>query len=258
MGHLHIERGVWSKAEGFPRTLRIYTPDQYDWDDTTVFGLVLMHDAQNLFEHPETWSHPSWAAEVALQGLLDEGRVGPWLIVGVDHGAGRFEDFSPWDEPRAQVKGRAENYARFLTGELLPELRRHYRLRTGAPWTATMGSSLGGLVSLFLHWRHPEVFGRVGALSPSVMWCEDGLFRHWTKHTERWTRIYLDAGETEVLDRSAFLMKYGEKVHEFFHHLEQLGYEPHELAVVLEPGAIHSEADWRRRLPAAMEWLLRE
>lgn len=258
MGRLSIIPGVASRAEGFDRTLRIYEPDQYFWDDQTPFGLVLMHDAQNLFDHPETWSHPSWAAEHALQGLLNDGRIGPWLIVGVDHGMGRFEDFSPWPEPRAGVKGRAGSYAKFLIDELIPELRKRYRLREGPQWTATVGSSLGGLVSLWLHWSRPDVFGRVGALSPSVMWCMDGLFKHWTRHTRRWTKLYLDAGETEVLERPVFTMRYGEAVRAFAEHLEKLGYGPHELAVFLEPGGIHSEADWRRRLPEALAWVLQE
>ena len=63
-----------------------------------------------------------------------------------------------------------------------------------------MGSSLGGLISLYLGWRYPELFGRIGGLSPSVMWSQRKLFEYWTGAQPQWTRIYLDAGTDEYID----------------------------------------------------------
>lgn len=256
MERIEILRGFHSEVEGFPRVVRVFTPRQYDEQPGTRFGLIVMHDGQNVFEHPESACFPTWAADRTLQGLMDEGRVGPWIIVAVDHSLGRFEDFSPWPEPRAGVTGRGQIYARFLIEQLLPWAHRRYRLREGPQWTATIGSSLGGLISLYLGLRHPDVFGRIGALSPSVMWCHDAMFREWKAHTRKWTKIWLDAGEHEVFHRPDFPMLYGERVHDFFHHLESLGYAPHEVRFMLEPGGTHSEGAWQRRLPWALEWLL--
>ncbi len=251
---MEILRNFPSVAEGFPRVLRVFTPRQYDERPDERFGLLVMHDGQNVFEHPESARWPTWSANHALQRLMDEGRVGPWLIVAVDHGLGRFEDYSPWDEPRAEVKARADQYVRFLVEELLPWARRCYRLREGPQWTATAGSSLGGLISLYLGLRRPEVFGRILALSPSVMWGEDGIFKRWTAHSKQWTKLYLDAGDMEALNRPGFEMQYGQRVKDFADQLAGLGYAAHELKCWLEPGGIHSEADWARRLPVALEW----
>jgi len=256
MSGIEIHRDFPSVAEGFPRVVRTFVPRQYDEQPTERCGLIVMHDGQNVFEHPESARWPNWAANLTLQQLIDEGRVGPWLVVAVDHGLGRFEEFSPWDEPRAGVKARADSYLRFIVEELVPWARSRFRLHESPQWTCTAGSSLGGLVSLYLHWRRPDVFGRVCAMSPSVMWSEDGLFRHWTAHTEHWTRIYLDAGDREVLERPGWEMQYGERVRDFHRHLVGLGYGPHEVTCVLEPGGIHSEADWQRRLPEALAWAL--
>jgi predicted alpha/beta superfamily hydrolase len=253
---IEILRGVPSRAEGFARTVRVFLPRQYDEQPHQRFGLLVMHDGQNVFEHPESARWPTWSADLTLQGLMDEGRIGPWIIVAVDHGLGRFEDFSPWPEPRAGVTGRARGYAQFITEELVPWARSRYRLHAGPEHTATCGSSLGGLISLFLHMHRPDVFGRVVALSPSVMWSEDGLFRHWTAHSRKWTKIWLDAGDGERFYRDNFLMEYGQRVAEFHQHLLSLGYGHHEVACWIEPGGMHDEASWARRLPTALSWAL--
>jgi predicted alpha/beta superfamily hydrolase len=257
MGHIQILSNVPSHAEGFTRTVRIFTPASYDHDRSARFGVVYMQDGQNVFEDPRSARHPTWAANRALESLIRSGRIGPWIIVAVDHGLGRFEDYSPWDEPREKVKGRGELYARFLIDQLKPWVDRTYRTLPGPEHTAVVGSSLGGLISLYLHRWHTDVFGRVGALSPSVMWCGDGLFRHWTTHSRQWSRIYVDAGSEENFELGVFPMPYGERTRAFGQHLRALGYGDHELQVVLEPGGQHTEGDWQRRLPSAFEWLLR-
>ncbi|MGA9521000.1 MAG: alpha/beta hydrolase-fold protein [Myxococcaceae bacterium] len=257
MGHIQILHDVPSHAEGFSRTVRIFTPSLYDQTTTARFGVVYMQDGQNVFDDTRSARDPTWAANHALEDLLRSGRIGSWIIVAVDHGLGRFEDYSPWDEPRANVKGRGRSYARFLIEQLKPWIDSTYRTLPGPEHTAVVGSSLGGLISLYLHRWHTDVFGRVGALSPSVMWCEDGLFRHWTSHSRQWSRIYVDAGDRELFVLGAFPMEYGIRTREFGEHLRGLGYGEHELLTVLEPGGEHTEGDWQRRLPAAFEWLLR-
>jgi predicted alpha/beta superfamily hydrolase len=256
MGHVEIHHNVPSFAEGFSRTLRVFTPSLYDQDPAARFGVIYMQDGQNVFDHPCSARHPTWAADRALESLIESGRTGPWIIVAVDHGLGRFEDYSPWDEPRANVRGRGDKYARFLIEQLKPWVDRHYRTLAGPEHTAVVGSSLGGLISLYLHRWHVNVFGRAGALSPSVMWCGQGLFRHWTAHARRWTRLYIDAGTEEHFSLGTFPMDYGRDTRRFGEHLMHLGYAPHELRVELEPGGQHTEADWQRRLPSAFEWLL--
>ena len=256
MGHVHIIRDFASPHEGFTRTVRIYTPDGYDHAPHHRFPVLYMHDGQNVFAHPESALFDTWCANLALEHMVGEGRMEPWIIVGIDSGPGRVEEYSPWDEPRGNVRARGETYARFVVETLKPYIDGAYRTRQGPEWTAVMGSSLGGLMSLYLGWKYPEVFGRIGALSPSVMWSEYRLFQHWTAHTRRWTRIYLDAGASEWIDPGGVPLPYAEATREFYLHLKRLGYADHELFLVLEPGGLHHERDWQRRLPLAMHWLL--
>jgi predicted alpha/beta superfamily hydrolase len=256
MGHIHIIREFPSPQEGFTRTLRIYTPEGYDEHGAHRYPVLYMHDGQNVFAHPESSLFDTWCANHALEALVDERRLEPWLIVAVDSGAGRFQEYSPWDEPRNQTKARGPQYARFLVEQLKPYVDGVYRTRPDSEWTAAMGSSLGGLISLYLGWQYPEVFGRIGALSPTVMWSEGKLLQHWKAHSQRWSRIYLDAGSTEHIDAGGVALNYGEATRDFYGHLKHLGYDDHEVALVLEPGGQHHEKAWQGRLPFALRWLL--
>jgi predicted alpha/beta superfamily hydrolase len=257
MGHVHIIRDFASPQEGRTRTVRIYTPDAYDSAAPGHrFPVLYMHDGQNVFAHPESAVFDTWCANLALERLVAAGRVEPWLIVAVDSTHERLAEYSPWDEPRSNIPARAAPYVRFLVETLKPYIERNYRTRPGSEWTGVMGSSLGGLMSLYLGCKHPELFGRIGALSPSVMWSWNRLFSEWSAHTRKWSRIYLDAGADEAVDPVGYLMRYGEATRDFHQHLQRLGYADHELRLVLEPGGQHHETDWQRRLPAALSWLL--
>jgi len=256
MGYVHIIRDFASPQEGLSRTVRIYTPDAYDHAPDQRFPVLYMHDGQNVFAHPDSAIYETWCANATLDALVAEGRVEPWIIVAVDSTHNRLSEYSPRDEPRSHVLARGDAYMRFVIETLKPYVDSVYRTRQGPEWTAVMGSSLGGLISLYMGWKHPELFGRIGGLSPSVMWGWDRFFAEWTSHTRHWSRIYLDAGLHETVDPVGYVMRYGESTRAFYHHLKHLGYGDHELALVLEPEGHHDEKAWQRRLPLAMDWLL--
>ncbi|MBX7099904.1 MAG: alpha/beta hydrolase [Myxococcaceae bacterium] len=256
MGHVQILRGVPSRAEGFDRTVRIYTPDAYDARPGERFGVLYMHDGQNVFAHPESAMPDTWCANWAIEQLAHSGRTAPWLIVGVDSGPGRLAEYSAWPDHRSHVPGHGESYARFLTDELKPWVDATYRTQPGSPSTATAGASMGGLISLYLGLSRPQVFGRIGAFSPSVMWADGAIFRAWHQHSRLWSRIYLDAGDGEFIRVNDIPMHYGDDTRSFHGHLRGLGYADWELSLVLEDGGLHHERDWQRRLPSALAWLL--
>src|SRR5258708_27501869 len=60
------------------------------------------------------------------------------------------------------------------------------------------GSSLGGLLSLYLGLKYPQVFGRLAALSPSVWWNQRVIHRFAAAApVEPRPRIWLDIGTNE-------------------------------------------------------------
>ncbi|MFL5347930.1 MAG: alpha/beta hydrolase [Hyalangium sp.] len=256
MSTIQIIRDFPSPQEGTTRSLRIYTPEGYDPSSDRRYPVLYMHDGQNVFAHPESAIYDTWCTNQVLDAMVHEGQVEPWLIVAVDSSPDRLAEYSPWDEPRSRVSARGESYVRFVVEALKPFIDSHWRTRQAPEWTGVMGSSLGGLMSLYLGWKYPELFGRIGGMSPSVMWSYNRLFEQWTSHTRRWTRIYLDAGTHENVDPVGWPMFYGQATRDFYFHLKGLGYADHELALFLEPGGLHHELDWQRRLPTALRWLL--
>lgn len=245
-----------SRREGLRRRLRIYLPAAYEQEPGRRFPVLYMHDAQNLFDHPTSAVAPSWGADAALERLLGEGALPPWLVVAVEHrGVERIGDYTPWPEPRYRGEPRGLRYGEFFAEELVPHIDHRLRTIPAASQRAIAGSSLGGLMALFLGWRYPDTFQRIGALSPSVMWGGRRLFRAWSQpHPD--TRLYLDVGARERFDFDGLSLDYGVDVRAFYDHLCALGYPEERLRFLADPLGDHSEAAWRRRLPEALRWLL--
>jgi len=256
MGEVHIIRGLDSPGEGFQRTVRVYTPEAYDREPQRRFGVLYMQDGQNVFADPQSAVYDTWCANWAIEEVASEGSTEPWIIVGIDHGSDRFAEYSPWDERRLNVHGRGPEYVSFVADTLKPYIDRTYRTRTESERTGIMGSSLGGLIALFAGLTRPEVFGRVGGVSPTVMWSEGRLFEAWREHTHRWSRIYLDVGAHERIYQQHVPLNYADLVQRFYDQLRRAGYADYELKLVVDPDGIHHETSWMRRLPDAFRWLL--
>ncbi len=94
--------------------------------------------------------------------------------------------------------GKADRYGRLIVEELKPFIDATYRTKGDAKHTGLGGSSLGGLVSLYLGLKYPDVFGKIAAISPSV-WFADKQIVHYVEmlKTRPKLRIWLDTGTKE-------------------------------------------------------------
>jgi predicted alpha/beta superfamily hydrolase len=114
--------------------------------------------------------------------------------------------------------------------------------------TATIGSSMGGLVSLYAFFTRPDVFGLAGAFSPSIGFGRGAMVRFLRQAPRVPGRIYLDVGAKERM---------GPLVHEARNILIEKGYRTgNDLLFVEDDGGAHDEASWARRLPRALRFLL--
>src|SRR5439155_20715995 len=86
-----------------------------------------------------------------------------------------------------------KNFGLFLVETLKPLIDAKYRGLGGPANTGVMGSSLGGVVSFYLGWQWPEVFGKVACLSSTFTYRDDLLARV-SAEPKRKIRIYLDSG----------------------------------------------------------------
>jgi predicted alpha/beta superfamily hydrolase len=246
------------KHEQFPsrflrnrRDLIVYLPPGYDALPQRRFPVLYLHDGQNLFDGATSFiPGMDWHVGQTADRCIQDGRVGPLIIVGIyNAGKQRLGEYTPTRAPRLGG-GRANRYAKFLLEEVRPFVNSQYRSQQGAENTGIGGSSLGGLLSLYLGLRQPQIFGKIAALSPSVWWNERVILRYAaTAPVQPLPRIWLDIGTREgprIVD----------DVERFRDILIGKGWQPEQnLHYERVEGAEHNEAAWAQRVGPFLQFL---
>lgn len=165
---------VFTSAHVGPRRVTVWLPPGYD-SDTQRHQVLYMHDGQNLFDPADAYGGQTWGVLPALLALRAAGAVPPTIVVGIWNTPLRRQEYGPaaplarlpaaW---RDQVYGGpalSDGYLRFLVDELKPHIDATCRTLPGPAHTRVMGSSMGGLISLYALVQHPGVFGAAGCVS---------------------------------------------------------------------------------------------
>lgn len=233
------------------RDLIVYLPPGYDDQPKRRFPVLYLHDGQNLFDGATSFiPGMDWHVGQTADACIGAGRVEPLIIVGVyNTGKQRLGEYTPTRAPRLGG-GRANRYAKFLLEEVRPFLERNYRVLQGVENTGIGGSSLGGLVSLYLGLRRPNIFGKIAALSPSVWWNQRVILRFAAAAPVcPLPRIWLDIGTREgprIVD----------DVERFRDILLGKGWQlEHDLHYQRVEGAEHNEAAWAQRVGPFLQFL---
>jgi predicted alpha/beta superfamily hydrolase len=232
------------------RDLIIYTPPGYGDQPGRRFPVLYLHDGQNLFDGAtsfipgQDW-HVGQTADLCIQSRTVE----PLIIVGMYNTKARIREYTPTRVPKLGG-GRADRYAKFLLEEVKPFVDREYRTLPDSQHTGIGGSSLGGLVSLYLGLKHAGIFGKIAALSPSVWWNQMVIHRFvLSAGIEPRPRIWLDIGTREGPRIIHDVEKFRDALLEKGWRLERdLHYERVE-------GAEHNEAAWARRVGPFLQFL---
>src|SRR6266404_3173971 len=171
-GDIRLHRDFHSKILNNDRDVIVYLPPGYDKDKQRHYSVLYLHDGQNLFDGATSFiPGQEWRVDEAAGVLIASRKIEPLIIVGVyNTGKDRIDEYTPVAEPKYKAGGKADLYGRLLVEELKPFIDKTYRTRKGAADTGLGGSSLGGLVSIYLALKYPNVFGRVAVVSPSVWW----------------------------------------------------------------------------------------
>lgn len=234
------------------RTLRMWVPA------SSATHVLYMHDGQNLFDPEAIWG--GWhVQDVAPDGLL---------VVGIDNSSARMEEYTPVQDVYDGVTygGEGALYADYLEETVRPLIDEVY----GEPEVVgTLGSSLGGLISLYIALRRPDDYAFAGSMSGTLGW---GSF---TQHNETIIEsyeaaghqpfaVYLDSGgsgstcadsdgdgiqddDLESDDNYCETLQMRDS-------LDALGWDfDVDLWHWWEPGAEHNEAAWAARLPMPLE-----
>lgn len=161
-----------------PRPVDVWLPA--DYSPARRYHVLYVHDGQVLYDAAKSWNQLAWNLHLAVDRLVRAGRLHDTLIVGVwntgplRHSEYYPEKFLPWvAEPLRREfitralsgKPRADAYLRYLVDELKPAIDARYATVPGPEGTVIMGSSMGGLISLYALCEYPQVFGAAAALS---------------------------------------------------------------------------------------------
>jgi predicted alpha/beta superfamily hydrolase len=234
-----------------PRRLLALLPRSYEASSRS-YPVLYMHDGDNLFDEPASFAG-EWRVDETMDLLADEGIEA--IIVGIPNaGRLRMREYVPWTGP--DLEGKGEDYLRFVIDVVKPRIDASFRTERGPRHTGLMGSSLGGLISLFGVCRHPDVFGFAGVMSPALSWPDGEVFPFLETAPCADARIYMDVGTKEIPgdpDQSAaYVAAYDRAVA----ILQARGATKETFRTVIANGASHDERAWARRLPGALRFLL--
>ncbi len=233
------------------RRVSVYLPPQYLTEKERRFPVFYLQDGQNLFDGRTSYiAGRTWNAHTTADRLTEAGEIEPVILVGVANtGLRRMAEYTPTRDFK-MGGGEGRSYGRLLIEELKPLIDRSYRTLPEAKETAIGGSSLGGLISLYLGFAHPEVFGKMAVMSPSIWWDHRSILNAITQQTTKPDlRIWLDIGTAEgarhvrdadMLERLLLKRGWTSGV---------------DLSYVKAPGAVHEERAWSDRFGDVLRFL---
>lgn len=264
------------------RKIVVWLPAGYD-DSTEPHAVLYMHDGQNLFDPATSMAGQPWAIDKKLGALIAEKKVKRTIVVGIFNTPARRFEYLPaapvfalpaeLQQIMSDKKGvpLSEEYLRFIVMELKPFIDKTYRTHAAREHTAIMGSSMGGLISLYALARYPDIFGGAGCVSTHWPLATNGIlftptvdpriatigesFRVWLemhlpssgKH-----RLYFDHGDKNL---DALYAPFQAKVDAL---MKAKGYRADvDWMTRAFPGADHNERSWRERVEIPLTFLLR-
>jgi enterochelin esterase-like enzyme len=276
-----VEHPAMASAHVQPRDVTVWLPPGYDASEAP-HPVLYMHDGQNLFDATRAPYGAEWGVDEHVARLSANGQIRAPVVVGIGNTPLRLREYVPADLIRAlpdDMRGDiqaiyggeplSDGYVRFLVEELKPFIDRMYRTRPSRDDTVVMGSSMGGLISLYALMKHPEVFGAAGCVSTHWPLKVEGLepgptLDAWRERlTAAWTgvirdslpppgahRLYFDRGD-ESLD--AFYAEFQSRIDAT---VRAEGWGPDRFRSLVFPGAEHNEKSWNARLDVPLTFLL--
>ncbi|MDE7426183.1 MAG: hypothetical protein K2M79_00080 [Muribaculaceae bacterium] len=252
-------------------TVDVWMPDSYETAGTGL-PVLYMHDGQNVFDPAVTWNHQAWEVDNVTDSLVRAGVITAPLVVAIHSvDSTRISDLAPTAVREyagvyadslgrfSDMELRGREYAEFVTGTLKPFIDSTYNVLTDRDNTAVMGSSMGGLISLYMICEYPEVFG--GAACLSTHWPGDATVG---SHFPEAMLAYMDARLPDAAAHRLYF-DYGTGAYDINYAPWQPkadavamrhGYVPGvNFCSFVDYGATHNEDAWSRRVYIPLKFL---
>jgi len=257
-GDVRLHTGFHSNILNNDRDVIVYLPPGYGASGTKHYPVFYMHDGQNLFDGATSFiPGQEWRVDEVAQSLIAAGKIEPLIVVGIyNAGVERVNEYTAAQDPKFKAGGKADLYGRFLVEELKPFIDKTYRTEKDARHTGLGGSSLGGLISLYLGLKYPTVFTRIAVVSPAVWWADNQIVRYTEEQSRRPPlRIWLDIGTKEGRDANEARAAV-DGARRLKKTLIRKGWEEGKTFKYFEAeGAEHNERAWAARIDQILEFL---
>jgi predicted alpha/beta superfamily hydrolase len=226
-----------------------------------------MHDGQNVFD-PATSTHGiPWGMDGIITRLMDSKIMRGAIVAGIWNSEFRQREFMPqkvyesvgFEKQRkpfiesANGEPISDAYLSFIVHELKPFIDSHYPTLSDQQNTFIIGSSRGGVISLYAISEYPDIFHGAGCISTHWSAGEHELVTEMAKALPdpKTHRLYFDYG-TQGLD--AFYGPYQKQMDEC---LRKKGYVENKNWLTRKfEGADHNEAAWQARVEIPLSFLL--
>jgi uncharacterized protein len=220
-------RQLESSATGRSYDIYVRLPEEYAPGLTRQYPVLYVLDGQWDFK----------LLDSIYGGLHYDQFVPAIIIVGItysgpdaDYEALRAMDYTPMRDRFVPGSGDAPKFFSFLKEELIPFIEAEYQADPSR--RVLMGSSFGGIFTLYAMFKEPELFSGYVSASPAVEFGETSLFPQEADyargHDDLPVRLFLSVGELEEL---------AGPVQEFMRVLSERGYP----GLVMETRIIEGE-----------------
>jgi hypothetical protein len=276
-----VDLGIVQSKYADARRVQVWLPSSYT-PNGPRHAVLYMHDGQNLFDPETSYGGKEWLVDEVLDRMIREGQVRPTIVVAIWNTPKRLQEYVPakafthlppqyMDRVRGLYGGDplSDGYLRFIVHELKPRIDWGFRVKTARSDTAIMGSSMGGLISLYAVNEYPQVFGAAGMVSthwPLFLPAEDGSitgeeYEVVSSAFERYLapalpspkshKLYFDHG-SETLD--ATYARYQQRIDAI---VARRGYRQGVNWISRNfPGQAHNEVSWASRVDIPLRFLL--
>jgi enterochelin esterase-like enzyme len=256
--NLHLIAPFHSDQLDNDRGVAVWLPPSYNGSPERRYPVLYLQDGLSVFDcDPRSGDLKagvdSWVTKLSERGMMTE-----IVVVAIDSVTGRDQEYSP------AVRG--EQYGEFLVTGLKPFIDHNYRTLTEPRNTAIGGWSLGALISLYLAWQRPDVFGKAACLSTCFFDCPtdsdgDMVMRTYNEmiHASDFDpdlRLYFDYGTDENVDEDISQPENIEQTLRLTKTLrENLLIPEVDFTFHVEKGGKHLMQDWRRRFYRPLTYL---
>lgn len=155
------------------RNVYVYLPVLYKSQPENKYPVLYIHDGQGLFK-PNPFSRQSWRVAETVDRLISEKKIQEIIVVGIESNIhDRGNEFSHtindgslsvYGAPEITCEG--ELYEDFVLNQVKPYIDSHFGTLSDSDNTAMVGSSMGGLVTYNISFRHPDIISKVAIILP--------------------------------------------------------------------------------------------